>query len=245
MSRQIQMAQPSKPPVLRWTISRQSSAQVALSTAENLWEADASDYLIELIYQKLLTADSDGLNVWRREIGRALEAWDLPLANRLLAELLRHDLGTQGKAYGLMGRGGILSRRGIWLEAIGTLEKADVLLASINDYVGHCWVLMTLGSLLEDQGMWPKAVNIYQRAEEIYRAQGDTYGEAQVLVNLGAAYYAQSQWGLALQAYRRSLDIFLEVGDSPSAAMSLSGLGHILADLGNYEEALECYEASL
>ena len=43
-----------------------------------------ADYLVKLFYQRLDSAHPTALTQWRKYLAEALEAWDLPLATRLL-----------------------------------------------------------------------------------------------------------------------------------------------------------------
>jgi tetratricopeptide (TPR) repeat protein len=206
---------------------------------------EADDYLVERLYTGLDSGEPKSLPLWRQSLGRALENWNLSLAQRLIMELRRHELGVLGQAHLRMGRGGLLAKQHYWNEALEELKKAESLFAETDDHVGRCWALLSLGNLYDDFGVWKQAAQVYQEVIALYQKMGDQYGEAQALVNLGTALYNQSNWKEAAEAFKRSLDIFVEVNDVSSAAMSLSGLGHVLTELGEYEQAIECYEASL
>lgn len=204
----------------------------------------ANEYLVERLYTGLDSGEPTTLSLWRQSLGKALENWNLGLAQRLIMELRRHEMDVLGQAHLRMGRGGLLAKQHLWNEALEEMKRADSLFAETDDHRGRCWALLSLGNLYDDFGDWKQAAQVYDEAITLYQEMEDQFGEAQALVNLGTALYNQSDWDKAAQAFKRSLDIFVEVNDISSAALSLSGLGHILTELGEYEQAIECYEAS-
>ena len=56
------------------------------------------DYLLELLHHRLEHNQLAAIADWRNQIGQALADWDLVLAERLIAELARHPLSTEGQA---------------------------------------------------------------------------------------------------------------------------------------------------
>jgi tetratricopeptide (TPR) repeat protein len=149
------------------------------------------DYLLELYHQRLEHDQPAAVEDWRNQVARALEAWDLPLASRLIAELVRHPASTKRQANLRLGRAALLSKRGEWLEAVAQVEQSIPLFEQLGDLTGQCWALMTSGNLHSNLGQWALAAQTYQQAADLQHRMEDTYGEAQTLVNLGGVYYQQ------------------------------------------------------
>jgi tetratricopeptide (TPR) repeat protein len=119
----------------------------------------AEDFLLELLHQSIAAAQPAAMSRWRHYLAKALEAWNLSLAIRLLKELARHDLDTLGQAHLRMGRGGLLFKRDQWPEALAELEEAERLFAETEDTTGRYWVLMTLGNLYSDGSLGFRGVD--------------------------------------------------------------------------------------
>jgi len=63
------------------------------------------EYLVERLYTGLDSGEPTTLHLWRQSLGKALENWNLGLAQRLIMELRRHNLNVLGQAHLRMGRG--------------------------------------------------------------------------------------------------------------------------------------------
>lgn len=138
-------------------------------------EPTSTGYLLELLHHHLQSDWPGGLTNWRKQLGDALETWDVSLTQRLLVELAHQELDIRGQAHLHMRRGGLLARQEQWSEALDKLETTEKLFAQTEDVVGHRWVLLTQGNPYSNQSDWGKAHAAYRQAATLFQEQEDVY----------------------------------------------------------------------
>jgi tetratricopeptide (TPR) repeat protein len=108
---------------------------------------------------------------------------------------------------------------------------------------GITFTAIALGRIYHDCGINNfLAIKYYLQARALAHASNDCFSEARTLGYMADAYESSTQYSNALDCYRQALGI----KTSPAVIMGeLANMGQIYTKLGDYPQALTCFDSSL
>ncbi len=142
-------------------------------------------------------------------------------------------------------KGGFLSYRGFYTQAIKLLERAARAaekLGNTHDQLAH---LGNMASTYQDVGRSQDAVPVLEQLLSFARNARNKKNEFVILALLGDAHNNLSEYSKAIEYYEQALQISRVIGDNEGEGVVLGKLGTPYAGLGEYGKAIEYYERAL
>ena len=104
---------------------------------------------------------------------------------------------------------------------------------------------MSLGGLYRELGRFDEALQSYNRVLEIAESLGNILARMQALYNTGLLYIEMQEYDLAMQNFRESLDLSIENNIFIGSYFNQIGMGNVHRERGEFNRAIELYEAAL
>jgi tetratricopeptide (TPR) repeat protein len=136
-------------------------------------------------------------------------------------------------------------RRGNYIPAQQTAEKALHIARAEQDRKGIAAALNNLGSIADYQGQFAEARKLYEESLVIRQELGDRRDIASSLSNMGVIAMFQGDYEQAHDFYAQSIAIRRQIGDRQGVANSLNNMAVIAMNQGNNTQARLLNEESL
>lgn len=197
----------------------------------------------------ILMAAASTKEAFPQEGDRVLDSFRL-----LTNTLTQKNLGNQNQeepnrrkseAIALYEEGDRQYREGRYQEALGTLQRALVIVREIDDGVGQGIILARLGRVYDALKEYDRALEIYQQGLAVARQINDRQSEGVIIDYIGRVYENMGQTQKALNFQQQSLAIFREIGNRRSEGIVLSNIARIYHNQKQYDKALETYQQTL
>jgi tetratricopeptide (TPR) repeat protein len=207
---------------------------------ENLLEAGEPQDLEKAIHLAISAAQAlhgRGHATGLRDVLHRAEVYAIRLGEKTCEARIQYWLGT------------ILRQQGDYAEAIACLMRSFSLHNELNNRDEAAWALHELAMLLREEGDLEQADQRAHEALELFRNAGDTKGEAWMQMALGEVSRGYGRYDEARGHFERALTSFRTLPDAQDqdegCALALRDRGIVYEAQGNYEAALEDYEAAL
>lgn len=175
---------------------------------------------------------------WRHPPG--IQDW---LAAGALAALALQDL--RNYAWFQMNLGRQLFFRGAVEEAIGWLERAEIIFDERDLLTELAYVLTDLGTSYRMLKEPKLALKYFQAAFDCVAQAGNSEAMATAYMNLGSAYYSMNNFDRALQEQRKALRVSLRREDAQQTASAFNNMGLAMEAMDRLDEAQHAYEQAL
>jgi tetratricopeptide (TPR) repeat protein len=175
---------------------------------------------------------------WRHPPG--IHDW---LAAGALAALALADL--RNYAWFLMNIGRQLFFQGAVEEAIGWLERAELIFDPRDLLMELAYVLTDLGTSYRALRDGRRALGYFQAAFDCVAQSGTLEALATAYMNLGSAHYAMNNFDRALQEHRKALRVALRREEEHQVASAFNNMGLAMEAMDRLAEAQHAYEHAL
>jgi predicted ATPase/DNA-binding SARP family transcriptional activator len=155
------------------------------------------------------------------------------------------DVHTALRARALLGSGRLAHLQCDYGPAVGRLEAAMSLYATLDDSAGRAAALHSLGGVAREQGEYVRSEQLHAAGLELVQAAGDRRAEASARGRLGFTSWLQGDLDRAAAECRAALATYRALQDAEGVASSLVCLGVVARYQADYPNAVALLEESL
>ncbi len=210
------------------------------------WYVHIAERAAELVsphrYRVPSNLGSDIIRLPLASVPDALEWYDSERANVMAAVRQAAAVGMHEVAWRLPSAlFPVFNRRDNWADCIIAQRIAVDSARKTGERLAEAWVLSHLGfalARLRDD----EAFGHLERALAIRRELGDQDGEAQTALALAEAYYRIQGPAAALEHSKQCVELLQRLDNASLLGTGLNNLGEMYLELGNLDEAAECFE---